>query len=171
MNTRLLFLTLLCLTATPCTAGIYQTRDEQGNIIYTDVPPAEDAPEVKLPPPNVLDAPDRLEPTSKSSSQPVEYKYQQLEITSPPNNETFFINLAKIPIQLKLLPELNRSAYHRLQILWDGRILAENQLSYLIAEADRGEHTIRAKVVDKNGQVLISATPVTVHVKQPFAAP
>jgi hypothetical protein len=160
---------LLCLAVTPCKAEVYQTQDEQGNIIYTDVPPKEGAPEVKLPPVNVFEAPDPfLSPVKPSERPPAEYKYQKLEITSPPNNETIFINTTNISIQLKLLPELNRSENHRLQILWDNKLLAQNQMSYVVSEADRGEHLIQAQVVDKNGQVLLSATPVIVHVKQPF---
>jgi hypothetical protein len=124
---------------------------------------------LKLPPVNVFEAPDPFESPKKASTATAsEFKYQKLEILSPSNNETIFINTTNITIQLKLLPGVNRGDNHRLQILWDGQVLAQNQLTYQIAEADRGEHVIQARVVDKNDQVLISATPVTVHVKQPF---
>lgn len=164
----LLFLFLLPLA--PAQAEVYQTRDEQGNVIYTDVPPKEGAPSVKLPPVNVFEAPDLEFPRKTSASTAGEFKYQKLEITAPQNNETIFINTANISIRISLLPAINRAAGHRLEILWDGQVLTQNQLSYQIDEADRGEHVIEAQVVDKDGGVLISATPVTVHVKQPFVA-
>ena len=169
---RLLLFILCLLPAIQGAAEIYETQDEQGNVVYTDVPPKEGAPEVKLPPVNILEAPDsfqnsKLTPTSKES----EYKYQGLSIVSPANNETIYINTASIPIQIKLLPEVNRSAGHRLELLWDGKLLAQNQLTYQISEADRGEHIIQAQVVDAKNKVLISATAVTVHVKHPAATP
>lgn len=154
------------------TAQVYQTKDEQGNIVYTDVPPKEGAPMVKLPPVNVFQAPDANEfPQKTSVGTADEFKYHKLEILSPAHNETIFINTSNIPIQIRLLPSVNRSAGHRLELLWDGAVLAQNQLSYQIAEAERGEHVIEARVVDKDGGVLISAAPVTVHVKQPIASP
>lgn len=171
MNLRPLFF-LLFLIVTPGAAEVYQSRDEHGNIIYTDVPPKEGAPTVKLPPVNVFEAPDPFESPRKSSVKAAEeFKYQKLEILSPSNNETIYINTTNISIEVKLLPGLNRSEGHRLQILWDGKVLAQNQSSYQIAEADRGEHVIQTQVIDKNEKVLISASPVTVHVKQPIALP
>jgi hypothetical protein len=169
MNARPLFFLTLCCLVIPGMAEVYQTRDEYGNIIYTDVPPKEDAPEVKLPPINVFEAPrGPLEPSLKSSAKTAdEFKYQQLEILSPPNNETIFINTTKISIAIKVLPGINRGANHRLQILWDGQVLAQNQLTYQIDQAERGEHLIKAQILDQNDQVLMSATS-TVHVKQPF---
>lgn len=170
MKMRLL-LVLFFLFPAQVTAEVYQTRDEQGNIVYTDVPPKEGAPQVRLPPVNVFEAPDLEFPRKTSASTAGEFKYHKLEIIAPANNETIFINTANISIQIRLLPAVNRSAGHNLEILWDGQVLTQNQLNYQIAEADRGEHVIQAQVVDKDGGVLISATPVTVHIKQPFAAP
>ena len=169
MNARPLFFLTLCCLVTPGMAEVYQTRDEYGNIIYTDVPPKEGAPEVKLPPVNVFKAPRaHLESSLNSSAKTAdEFKYQQLEILSPPNNETIFINTAKISIEIKVLPGVNRGANHRLQILWDGQVLVENQLTYQMEQAERGEHIIKAQIVDQNNQVLMSATSA-VHVKQPF---
>jgi hypothetical protein len=168
MNIRPLFFFTLCCLVTPGMPEVYQTKDEDGNIVYTDVPPTEDAPEVKLPPVNVFKAP--REPLN-SSQQPSakaadEFKYQKLEILSPPDNETILINTTNISIEIKVLPGLNRTANHRLQLLWDGELLAENQLTYKIDQADRGEHIIKAQIVDQNDQVLISTTS-TLHVKQP----
>jgi hypothetical protein len=169
MKVRTLVFLMLCCLVTPGMAEVYQTKDEDGNITYTDVPPTEGAPEVELPPVNVFKAPrEPVESSLKSSAKTAdEFKYQKLEILSPPDNETIFINTTKISIEIKVFPGINRGANHRLQILWDGQVLAENQLTYQIEQAERGEHTIKAQIVDQNNQVLISATSV-VHVKQPF---
>jgi hypothetical protein len=169
MNIRPLFFFTLCSIAAPGMAEVYQTKDDHGNIVYTDVPPKEGAPELKLPPVNVFKAPrDPFESSLKSSAgNEDEFKYQKLEILSPPNNETIFINTTNIFIQIKLLPGLNRAANHRLQILWDDRVLAQNQLAYQIEQAERGEHIIKARILDQNDQILMSTTSV-VHVKQPF---
>lgn len=162
---------LFCLPIATVTAEVYEARDEQGNIVYTDVPPKEGAPQLKLPPVNVFEAPDLFESPRKSSGRTAgEFKYHKLEILSPANNVTVFINTENIPIEIRVLPAVNRTIGHRLEILWDNEVLAQNQLSYQIAEADRGEHVIQARVVDTHDKVLISATPVTVHVKQPFVA-
>jgi hypothetical protein len=169
MNIRPLFFLTLCCLVTPGMAEVYQTKDEDGNIVYTDVPPTEGAPELKLPPVNVFKAPRETLESQKSSARVAdEFKYQSLEILSPPNNETILINTTNITIEIKVLPGLNRSANHRLQILWDGELLAENQLTYKIDQADRGEHIIKAQIVDQNNQVLISTTS-SLHVKQPSA--
>lgn len=169
MKVRSLLFILLLLPAAPGFAEVYQTRDEHGNTVYTDVPPTEGAPAVKLPPVNVLPAPDPFEfPRKTSASTAGEFKYHKLEIVSPVDNETIFINTTNIPIEVRLLPGVNRGAGHRLELLWDNRVLVQNQLSYQIADADRGEHVIEARVIDENDQVLIRAAPVTIHVKQPF---
>jgi hypothetical protein len=166
-------LVMFCLLPVPVVAEIYQTHDEHGNIIYTDVPPKEGAPAVKLPPVNVFETPDPFEFPNKTPAAATirEFRYHKLEIVSPADDETILINTANISIEITLLPGVNRSAGHRLELLWDNRVLAQNQLSYQIADADRGSHVIEARVVDENGQILIRAAPVTVHIKQPFRAP
>ncbi|HEY3486492.1 MAG TPA: DUF4124 domain-containing protein [Gammaproteobacteria bacterium] len=168
-----ILLVLCCLFSLPLRAEIYQTTDEDGNIVYTDVPPIEGAPEVKLSPINTTAAPPDLPRPSTEPGQAAapEHKYEKLEVVAPPDNQTIFIATEAINIQVSLSPNLNRAENHRLEILWNDQVLTQNQYSHTVTETERGSYVILARVVDKNDQVLISSKPVTVHIKKPFTPP
>lgn len=150
-------------------AQVYRSTDEAGNPVYSDTPGAPDAQELKLPPVNIIPSgPAGLNFEVKQPDFNLE-KYQSLEIVAPQNDATVFIRTTNLPIQLKLLPPVKLALGHRLVVLWDEEVLFENQTSYLLDDADRGTHTLVARVANEKGKILIQSKPVNVHIRKPTA--
>lgn len=156
------------LALSTASAQVYRSTDEEGNPVYTDTPGSPEVQELKLPPVNIIPSPKtpELEFDVKEPDFDLE-KYRSLEITAPQNDATVFIRTTNLPIEVKLLPPVKQALGHRLQVLWDGAVLFENQTSYLLDEAHPGTHTITARVVDEQGKVLIKSQPVNVHIRKP----
>jgi hypothetical protein len=157
---------ILALTA--ANAQVYRSTDEAGNTVYTDTPGSPDARELKLPPVNIVPAHPvtRLNVNEKRPDFDLE-KYRLLEIVAPQNDATVFIRTANLPIEVKLLPPVKRTLGHRLQVLWDGQVLFEDQTSHVLDDANPGTHTVLAQVIDENGKILIESKPVNVHIRKP----
>ncbi|HEX7028433.1 MAG TPA: DUF4124 domain-containing protein [Gammaproteobacteria bacterium] len=147
-------------------AQVYRSTDEDGNPVYSDTP-GTNAQELKLPPVNIIPSgPTELNFEVKQPEFDLE-KYRTLEIVAPQNDASVFINTANLPIEVKLLPPVKRALGHSLVVLWDGKVLFENQNSYLLGDADRGTHVLEARVVDEKGKILIRSQPVNVHIRKP----
>lgn len=165
--------TLLSLLAAP-TLGqtIYKSVDENGNVFYSDRPPEgtkqEDA--VQLPPVNAL-------PEQPQGSNPY-------PANTPPNNERdaaidYSLSLASpapeshvnpgqrdLPIVLNASPAL--APEHRFAFYMDGKLLAESRSNqYVVEEIYRGEHQIRAMIIDENGNMLQETETITIYVHRP----
>lgn len=167
MSTRVAAIVgILVLTA--ANAQVYRSTDEAGNTVYTDTPGSSEAKELKLPPVNIVPAPSKsgLNFDVKQPDFDLE-KYQLLEIVAPKNDTTVFIRTTNLPIEVKLLPPVKQALGHRLQVLWDGQVLFENQTSYVLDDANPGTHTVLAQVVDEKGKILIKSKPVNVHIRKP----
>lgn len=86
--------------------------------------------------------------------------YRRITIQSPQSGDTVRGDLGNIDVKVITEPALNTRAGHKIQILIDGQV-QKGQSS-----AQRGKHTVAARVIDKQGQVLIVSKPVTVFFKQ-----
>ena len=84
-------------------------------------------------------------------------------ITSPQSNETLRENSGSVTVSVAVDPQLNIPAGDRVQIQLDGQIIKKEpqQLSITLKQLDRGAHTLSAAVVNKAGQPLLQAQPVT----------
>ena len=152
-------------------AQIYESKDEKGNPSFSDVP-KESAKELKLPPVNVVPATKSLDVDFEFNQPSINtVKYRTLEIIAPKNDETVFINTDNMRIEVRLVPPVRRELGHRLRILFDSEVIAENDSSYLLDDADRGMHIVSAQVVDEKGDVIMNSKPVTVHIRKPSAHP
>ncbi len=161
-------LLLLGLGSSPVLAQLYENRDENGNVIYTDTPPSSGGKQLKLPKVNVLPSPKPLnlnfEPKAKK------FKYHRFSISNPDDESVVYINTTNLSINVEVFPSLRRDLGHSLKIIMDGETLVENTLTYLLGDADRGSHTLRAVIIDKQGKSVAKTAPVTVHIKKPIAA-
>jgi hypothetical protein len=173
MKLRTLFLCIACWYSTATIAqDVYQTKDAQGNVIYTDKePPGGGGRKLTLPPVNVLDPAKQMDLDIQPKADSSSFTYRALEVTSPQDNQTIFIATSNLPIAVKVIPPLNWELEHRLQILLDDQVLTENQQNYVLEDADRGSHVIAARILDKNRQLVIESKPVTVHIQKQFTRP
>lgn len=165
---KLLLMTLLLLPLTVAAAGekIYRTVDEDGNVVYTDQPPSDDAEPVKLDPITTVPA---IETDSNSErdvddeeDEPAAPRYDRLEIVYPTVDEAIRHNGGQVPFQLELKPEgVELDDGHRVEILLDGSVQGSgNSLTVTVGPVDRGPHEVSARVVDAGGNVLAQSQTV-----------
>lgn len=165
---RALLIFAVLLIALPAGAGTYKWVDKNGNVHYSDTPPPQGAEEVELPKPTTFDAPD-VAPRSAPAETDDELapSYRSLEFISPKQDQVFWATGGEIPMQLAVEPALRRG--HRVQLFLDGELTPDSPLEglgTLLSGVYRGAHTLRAVIVDTNGQEILSSSTVTFHVKQ-----
>ncbi|MDO6461333.1 DUF4124 domain-containing protein [Granulosicoccaceae sp. 1_MG-2023] len=171
MNKRKLSL-IFALLAGPAivAAEIYQTIDADGNVVFTDVPPHDNATEVTLPELNVINSPrsygsggeyDR----SSHKKRADEKNYTQLMVTAPQDDTVIRSNEGKVSISVAISPALTPG--DTLIIELDGRqINSGNATSVSLSGIDRGTHTVSTRVVNSDGQTRISGNNISFHLKK-----
>lgn len=163
-------LLLTCL-ALPAMAATYRWVDENGLVHYSDKP-REDAREITVPTAQTYTAGARrpAQPAAgarardNGSAAPV---YQSLRVVRPGPQESFRNIGGELSVSLSLTPALKPG--HRLRVLYDGEPLKawpERLLSFTITGVYRGEHNLKAEVLDANGKALASSETVTFFVHQ-----
>ena len=163
----LLFMVLGSWEAGALAQAVYESIDEDGNPVFSDRVPEGGGMRRELPSINVVPSSEPAAPVTQSKNpEPADDKYQQLEIVTPQNNDLIRINISNVDIQVNLVPSVKSELGHRLQILWNGAVIAENQESYSLVDADLGSHTIMARVVNEQGKIMISTKPIIVYVRR-----
>jgi hypothetical protein len=178
----LVTLAISSVVAPTVAAAVYKTVDKQGNIIYTDTPPAATAAtavnKVTLPPINPVSSPTDPAPAAALSPVPPESSdadpvtaftgYSFIALASPVDGTLMHFNESNLLAQLALTPGLE--ADHLVQFYVDGSAYgsAIPSLTLSISGLERGSHRISARVLSSRGAVLAIAAPVTVHVQRHF---
>ena len=178
----LVTLAISSVVASTVAAAVYKTVDKQGNIIYTDTPPAATAAtavnKVTLPPINPVSSPTDPAPAAALSPVPPESSdadpvtaftgYSFIALASPVDGTLMHFNESTLLAQLALTPGLE--ADHLVQFYVDGSAYgsAIPSLSLSITGLERGSHRISARVLSSRGAILAVATPVTVQVQRHF---
>ncbi len=163
---------LLCITLTFLTsvsAEVYRVFDEDGNVIFSDKP-SPGAEEVKI---------DNVQTISPSEVKDFEYTpsvkntidgvYTSLEIVSPENDQIFTGSANDISVNILIQPALNTSLGDRLILIMDGKKQANStSTSFNFSNLDRGVHTTKVVVVNKDGKSLKSSATVTFTINRPL---
>jgi hypothetical protein len=169
---RALAIPTLLLPLALAAQQIYRTTDEQGNVIFTDQPPAgsDSVERVELNPTNTaepptvtpLPAPDR--PPQPAALEAVEY---QVSIDRPDDETTIAMGPGNFTVSARVEPP--PAAGHSLQLQMDGEDLGPPQRSSIweLTNVFRGAHEITVSVVDKEGEMLTTSAPVRVYVLRP----
>ena len=138
-------------------AAIYQTTDEEGNVVFSDEP-SSGAKAVDLPPLPTYSAPKYRtpEPAEHASAKPGAKGYSSLRIRQPEPDATIRDNTGAVPVAVAIEPKLNQAAGHRLQFLLDGQPMGDpgTQTSTTLTNIDRGTHQVEAAVVDASGNQI-----------------
>ncbi len=161
---------------------IYRTVDENGNVVFSDLPPANkqsssDAPqksetkqaEIEVEPVNTYEsavATPRQEYSGESKPSTRAAYYQVLDIMQPSPDESLRDNAGNVTIIAAVQPDMRSD--HSLQLVMDGTesgASAEGN-SISLGNVDRGTHTISLRIVDRGGNVLIESDPVTFHLQR-----
>ena len=159
---------MLSLVSLESLAQVYKQVDEDGNITYTDQPDSasDTATLAKLSPLNQI--PTLLAETADGETE-LFAGYNSALIVSPENDSIIPHSQISIVIQLSLSPHLQ--AGHRVQFWFDGAPQDQPVAAtgYQIDNIERGSHSLSARVLNAQGQLLISTASVEVHVKRHFA--
>jgi hypothetical protein len=157
---------------------IYKTVDENGNVVFTDVPPkeGESSEAIAVETPNTFPAAEPesreqwiVDPTDEES-EAAPFTYASLNISAPSNDEAVRENAGNVNVVAEVSPELQIG--HRVRILLDGKPeQAAAQTVFMLPNVDRGTHSVQAEVIDDSGKVLISSAPTTFHLQRVAAAP
>jgi hypothetical protein len=131
----------LAIDGQAASSRIYKTVDENGNVVFTDIPPKDG---------------------DQTKSVAVE---TPLAITTPANNASVRENAGNVNIMARVDPELRIG--HKIRIVLDGSPeQAGAQNAFILPNVDRGTHTLVAEVIDDAGNVVISSPPTTFHLQR-----
>ncbi|WP_416307704.1 hypothetical protein [Neptunicella sp. SCSIO 80796] len=150
----LLSIFLLCM---PCHAGqLYKVVQEDGTVIYTDMPAANAIP-VDLSSANsaVMPAFDAKLPAKqkKTSNNKPAVQYA-LEISQPADQQTIRNNSGDMSVIAKITPNTSGLA----QLFLDGKmIMQQASLNFDLHNINRGEHVIKIKLVSQTGKLIASS--------------
>jgi hypothetical protein len=165
--------------------NIYKIVDEEGNVIYTDQPPAPGAQPLNLrelsvvprpeyaPPPGTTAAPGSDEPSAQAKPEvpsllELRRRYSDFRLVSPAPDQTFTgtANLATIAWDtgLSLLPGM------AVRVYVDDEPMEPTTSDVIATERlDRGTHTTNAELLGPSGEVVATAGPVTFYMFQASA--
>lgn len=163
----------LALAAAPIVAQeIYKTVDANGNVVYTDRKPSEDAQPVTLPELTVVDPVELGDRAAVDASDGDRTLDEQpasdfgLSIVSPQPEATIRNTAYVLSVQVATDRELPSGT--RLVYLVDGEVREQSRaLSTEIDEVWRGEHQLAVELRSGDGDVLASAGPVKFYMHQP----
>lgn len=168
---RVAVLMFVCLVL-QANAEIYQTTDEDGNVVFTDQPPADAQSEsVELNSTNVL-PPVKVQGPSRSSAEEDDERAEPapfISIVSPQPDTRVLPTMPGITISVKTNADLRSE--HRIVYLLNGQPLAEpgsqKSMYVKLMKSHQGQRQIQAKVLARNGNVVAVSEPVTIIVLRP----
>lgn len=158
---------LIVILALPAMAtDIYKTRDKDGNVVYTDKPPASNSEQVNLPPINSLSPhngpaiPERVKP------QPSPREHYSINVLSPRDNVTIPAGQRDLAIAIGLSQPLSDN--HWILYFINDELIEETQsTSIIVQDISRGAHRITVDVIDNDGKILGQSDALVVNVIRP----
>ena len=174
---RLVTLFFLCFISASINAAVYQYKDDEANITYSDEL-TEGGKRIKQNKPSVAPKPvqkkiiqqkrikpkiDKLPQTKKETDKPK--PYTELSIIGPKHDMAIRRNDGDVDITLSIKPALQVKFGHKIKIIFDGKKLSNvwSSNSIRLKTLDRGSHTISALLVDKSGKTLKQSKATTFH--------
>jgi hypothetical protein len=160
--------------AGPAISQIYKTVDEEGNVVFTDIPPREDtqdAEQIVVETPNSFAIEEAIGPReqwvveSEESDEEAAFFYKSLVIASPTADESIRENAGNVSIVAVANPRLQSG--HRMRLVMNGTSIQEgSQTRFDLENVDRGTHVVATEIVDDSGNVLIRSTDTTFHLQR-----
>lgn len=166
---HILLISVALIMAHLCWADeVYKTVDDKGRVTYTDTPGAnEQAKEVDLPPVNTQPPIQYRPSTSQPSKTPIPETV--IVLTSPANGSQVGPSQSSILVNVTI--EGPVSNYSQVVVSFSGReyqiAKGSSSIEIPVTRLDRGEKVISAYLISHQGDILSSASPITVHVIRP----
>ncbi len=143
-------------------AQVYKTLDKDGNVVYSDTPPNEQAQAVELKEITTMpaDVPRGSSSYNPQDNAAVSY---QVDIVSPRNEVVIPPGQRDLAVAISLNPSLQQD--HLITYYIDGELIQETQsTSIVIQDPPRGGRTLTVEVINQQGDVLGASQPLTVNV-------
>lgn len=167
---RLVFATVLLMSAWPVTAEIYQYTDAKGNRVYTDRPPLDvKASSIELPTINSVAAPQRQTANTYSSQETdtteLVAPYSTLQLVGLPDEEALRANNGSFIVHIEIAPTL--TSEHRLQLLINDQPYgpATSSIRIAVQNLERGEHRFAVQVL-AGDEVLQTSAEQTLAIQR-----
>lgn len=161
---RYILLFLVLSTSSAFASEVYFSRDENGNVVFSDKPSANsEVHQVKeIPTVPALVIPDKQQEAAADAKE--NFEYTSLSIVTPTNDQTIPTGHAgNVEVSGVLSPGLR--AGDTIYLLDQQSVIRKGRrTSFSLTNLSRGEHKLQLVVKDKNGKELISSHPVTIHV-------
>ncbi len=148
---------------------IYKSTDAEGNVVYTDRPPAEGTTgeEVKLKRLNTSPAPEvRSAPQPEAGAE--EQVQPTVSIVEPTDQTVIPMGGGDFNVRASVSPPL--APGEQLQLRIDGTASGEPQsgTSWSLRNVLRGGHNLSVERLDADGRMVAQSDPVHVQVMRPF---
>jgi len=164
-------LLLLVPQAALLAQDIYKTVDEDGNTVYTDQKPSDDAEPIKLRELTVVDPVDLgetevLDGESENGQEgPPPFR---LQVAAPAPEETIWNTAYVLGVQVEASRQL--PAGSELVYRIDGQERARTREQNIeIEEVWRGEHQLQVELVGSDGELIAASDPLTFYMRQASA--
>ena len=167
----------LTLTVGSLMAQVYKVVDKNGNVTYTDRPPADGSKPMDLPPISVIETPDYQTDSPQAATgaeeegeieiplRTLRRDYRDFAITSPLAEATVRVPEQAVSFSWSVGKQLQ--AGMSVTIFVDGKLLTTSTQSIIPAGAlERGEHTVSAQLKDAKNRTVATAVPVKFYVQQ-----
>ncbi|MCK5895013.1 MAG: hypothetical protein KAG53_11565 [Endozoicomonadaceae bacterium] len=157
----ILFFPMLVSSESSANSDVYKVIKKDGTVVYTNDPDSgANARAVRLSPHKVV-SPSSILRQPKTTS-PKENNYSSLTIISP-EEEASLHNPVEIIVTTRVIPDL--ATGHTIQLLQNGvKTKANTSGTFTLKEVHRGEHRLKAQIVDGYHNVLYSSAPRTIYV-------
>lgn len=147
---------------------IYKTVDENGNVVYTDQKPSEDAVPMTLPELTVVDPVELGDPgatTGQSATNAAAAPQFNLAITAPAEEQTIVNTGYLLDVAVSVDRQLPSGARFRYLVDGEERLVSASQ-NVTLEQVWRGTHQLSVELVGQSGEPLGRAGPVTFYMRQ-----
>jgi len=161
----ILLLLSLMLSWPLCAKDVYKWTNEEGVVIYSDSY-RPDAERLRVPDDKSAGGGTALPEDAGTGAVASGGGYENFSIAQPENDGTIRSNEGTVTVGLSLSPAL--AAGHSIQVWVDGSKL-EGELKgtqFTLNQLNRGTHTLEARIVDADGQSILSAPRISFHLRK-----
>lgn len=162
------WLLLALLGAANASAQVYKWVDPQGDVHYSDQRPDTSAAEpVQLPGLSTIEGRPVPPPAPEPEPQPQAFTgYDRVRIVEPAPDSAVRGNDQRVEVTVALEPQLQEG--HAVLVLLDGTPAGEPYpgTRLELTGVYRGKHSLQARVLDANGQVLAESSPISFTLRQ-----
>jgi len=165
----------LALASSPLMAQVYKVVDKDGNVTFTDQPPADGSKPIELAPISVIEAPeyekapastDEEDAQKEPSLSDLRRVYRDFAIIAPEQEQSVWKPDGPIAVAWNVSTALQPGM--EVTLFLDGnRHTTTVQPMIPLSGLDRGEHTVKAELRDSKNRIVATAQPVVFYVRQP----